>query len=78
MCEEQAGTATSAATIRNVYTQRFLNHIREKVDRYLFLGYAPPRDPEAHEHDGEALENINEGLQKKEFQELRRASQMAP
>lgn len=57
----------------------FLNSLREKIDRYLFLGYAPPTDSEAHEYDSEALDKVNAELQKKELQELRRTiSEMTP
>ena len=57
----------------------FMKQFRENIDRYLFLGYAPPVDPEAHEYDSEALGEINAELQKNEFQELRRAiSEMTP
>lgn len=57
----------------------FMNSFRENIDRYLFLGYAPPVDSEAHEYDGAALDKMNAQLQKKEFQELRRTiSGMTP
>jgi len=57
----------------------FMNSFREKIDRYLFLGYSPPTDPEAYEYDSESLEKMNAELQKKESQELRRAiSEMVP
>ena len=57
----------------------FLNNFRDKIDRYLFVGYAPCVDPEAHEYDGEALDKMNAKLQTKEYGELRRAiSEMIP
>ena len=56
-----------------------LESFRKKVDQYLFLGYAPPVSPEAHEYDQEALLKMNIELQKKPFQELRRTiSEMTP
>ncbi|MGD0177714.1 MAG: toll/interleukin-1 receptor domain-containing protein [Candidatus Bathyarchaeia archaeon] len=57
----------------------FLKKFREKVDRYLFLGFAPPTDPHAHEYDPEALRVMQESLRKRDFQELRRSlSEMIP
>lgn len=49
------------------------------VDQYLFLGFAPPTDPAAHQYDAEALFKMQQALKKREFLELRRAlSQMIP
>jgi predicted nucleotide-binding protein len=57
----------------------FLNSFRDKIDQYLFAGYAPCVDPEAHEYDGEALDKVNAKLQMKEYGELRRAiNEMIP
>jgi len=57
----------------------FMKRFREKIDQYLFLGYAPPVNPRAHEYEREAVETMDWKLQNKEIQELRRAiSEMTP
>ena len=50
----------------------FLERFRAEVDRYLFLGFAPPVSAGAHEYDAEALGKMNTRLEDKEVQELRR------
>lgn len=57
----------------------FMKQFREKIDQYLFLEYAPPVNPRAHEYESEAVDTMNWKLQNKEFQELRRAiNEMTP
>jgi len=51
----------------------FLERFRERIDKYLFLGYAPPMRQSASDYNAETLRQWEEALQTKPFQELRRA-----
>lgn len=47
----------------------FLGRFRGKIDKYLFLGYAPPENPTSHP---EALARMHSALALPDFQDLRR------
>ena len=51
---------------------RFLQKFREKVDRYLFLGFSPANRPFAHEFYAEASGSLKKALEDNRFRELRR------
>lgn len=51
----------------------FLENFRNKVDEYLFLGYAPPNHPGAHEYDAKALLMIDKAMNDRNFRNLRRS-----
>jgi ribosomal protein S21 len=57
----------------------FLMEFRNKIDQYLFLGYAPPEDESASEFNAEALERWHEASGKQGFQSLSRTlNEMIP
>jgi predicted nucleotide-binding protein len=51
---------------------RFLQEFREKVDQYLFLGFAPVTRPDAHEFDAESFRRLQRAQEDRRIRELRK------
>jgi hypothetical protein len=66
------GSGWREATMSRDADVRFLEEFREKVDQYLFLGFAPVTRPSAHEFDAESYQRLQKAQEDRRIRELRK------